>query len=123
MRISALLVIALAATASRAPQPVSDNAQRYTKTNVMIVMRDGVRLNTDIYTPKDQQGPLPIIFARTPYGIDGAAGALNTGYRELADDGYIFVFQDLRGRFKSEGQFVMQRNARSPAERKNPKAI
>src|SRR3954466_4386163 len=119
MRISALLVIALAATASRAPQPVSDNAQRYVKTNVMIPMRDGVRLNTDIYAPKDQTGPLPFIFARTPYGIDGAAGALNTAYRELADDGYIFVFQDIRGRFRSDGQFVMQRPARGTAERKN----
>src|SRR4029079_1097931 len=99
------------------------NTQRYVKTNVMVPMRDGVRLNTDIYAPKDATGPLPFIFARTPYGIDGAAGALNTAYRELADDGYIFVFQDLRGRFKSEGQFVSRRRARTPAERKNPKAI
>jgi len=123
MRIRALLVIALSATAARAQQPVSDNAQRYTKTNVMIAMRDGVRLNTDIYAPKDQQGPLPVIFERTPYGIDGRAAVLNRGFRELADDGYIFVFQDIRGRFKSEGQFVMQRPARSTAQRRDPKAI
>jgi len=124
MRIRALLLLALSAGTLSAQEPAApDNTQRYTKTNIMIPMRDGVRLNTDIYAPKDQTGPLPIIFARTPYGIDGAAGALNSGYRELADDGYIFVFQDLRGRFKSDGQFVMQRNARSPAERKNPKAI
>jgi putative CocE/NonD family hydrolase len=115
--------LTLVASAASAQAPVPDNRERYTKTNVMIAMRDGVRLNTDIYAPKDQRGPLPIIFARTPYGIDGAGGALNTGYRELADDGYIFVFQDIRGRFKSEGQFVMQRPARSPAERRNPKAI
>src|SRR5438067_10151018 len=123
MRIRAVLVIALSASAARAQQPVSDNAQRYTKTTVMIAMRDGVRLNTDIYAPKDQQGPLPVIFERTPYGIDGRAAVLNRGFRELADDGYIFVFQDIRGRFKSEGQFVMQRPARSVAQRRDPKAI
>ena len=89
----------------------------------MIAMRDGVRLNTDIYAPKDQQGPLPVIFERTPYGIDGRAAVLNRGFRELADDGYIFVFQDIRGRFKSEGQFVMQRPARTTAQRRDPKAI
>src|SRR4051812_2484338 len=123
MRIRALLLVALSAGALPAQQTAPDNTQRYVKTNAMIPMRDGVRLNTDIYAPKDQTGPLPFIFARTPYGIDGAAGALNTAYRELADDGYIFVFQDIRGRFRSEGQFVMQRPARGTAERKNPKAI
>ena len=80
-------------------------------------------MNTDIYAPKDQSGPLPFLMVRTPYGIDRAGGALNTGYKELADDGYIFVFQDIRGRYKSEGQFVMQRPARSHEERKDPKAI
>ena len=124
MHIRAFLALALSASALAAQQPAAtDNTQRYVKTNVMIPMRDGVRLNTDIYAPRDQQGPLPIIFARTPYGIDGAAGTLNGAYRELADEGYIFAFQDIRGRFKSEGQFVMQRPARSPAERRNPKAI
>ena len=87
MRIRALVFFALSASALSAQAPATDNTQRYTKTNAMIAMRDGVRLNTDIYAPKDQQGPLPIIFARTPYGIDGAGGALNTAYRELADDG------------------------------------
>src|SRR5207249_3981829 len=123
MRIRALLVIALSATAARAQQPATDNTQRYTRTNAMIVMRDGVRLNTDIYVPKDQQGPLPMIFERTPYGIDGRVRVLNSSFRELADDGYIFVFQDIRGRFKSDGQFVMQRPARSSAQRRDPKAI
>ncbi|HEY2378050.1 MAG TPA: CocE/NonD family hydrolase [Gemmatimonadaceae bacterium] len=123
MRIRAFLVFALAANVAGAQQPASDNVQRYVKTNAMITMRDGVRLNTDIYAPRDQAGQLPIIFRRTPYGIDNLAGALDASYKELADDGYIFVFQDIRGRFKSEGQFVMQRPARDAAQRKNPKAI
>ena len=118
-----ILVALVAATNALAQQAAPDNTQRYVKTNAMIAMRDGVRLNTDVYAPRDQRGPLPIIFLRTPYGIDNRASSLNGSFKELADDGYIFVFQDLRGRYKSEGHFVMQRNARSAAQRKDPKAI
>src|SRR5262245_47636870 len=115
-------VLLSAVTPTLRAQSAVDNRERYVKTNAMIPMRDGVRMNTDVYAPKDQSGPLPFLMVRTPYGIDRAGGALNTGYKELADDGYIFVFQDTRGRYKSEGQFVMQRPARSPDERKDPKA-
>jgi uncharacterized protein len=104
-------------------QQAGDNVQRYVKTNVMIAMRDGVKLNTDFYVPRDQSGPLPILFRRTPYGIDGAAGSFNSSYKELADDNYIFAFQDLRGRYKSEGSFMMQRPARTATQRNDPKAI
>src|SRR6516162_4587388 len=123
MRTSTLTLAIAASLAHIASAQQSDNTQRYVKTNYMVVMRDGVRLNTDVYVPRDQRGPLPAIYLRTPYGVDGRAGSLNTSFKELADDGYIFVFQDIRGRYKSEGSFVMQRPARSAAERKNPKAI
>ena len=113
----AVLLIVAAAPASFAQGTA---AERFTRTNVMIPMRDGVKLNTDIYTPKDQSGPLPILLNRTPYGIDGVGGAFNGPYRELADEGFIFVFQDLRGRYKSEGKFVMQRPVR---DHKDPRAI
>jgi uncharacterized protein len=107
-----------------AQQPAAPtNSQRYARTNVMIAMRDGVKLNTDIYAPRNQAGSLPMLFLRTPYGIDGRASSLNTSFKELADTDYIIVFQDLRGRFKSEGQFVMQRPARTAALRRDPKAI
>ena len=89
----------------------------------MIVMRDGVKLNTSVYTPRVSRGTLPFLLLRTPYGIEGRAGSLNTSLKELADDGYIIVFQDIRGRYKSEGQFVMQRPARNAAQRRDPKAI
>ena len=118
---SSLVWLALAASLAGAQQP--NTSQRYTKTNAMIAMRDGVRLNTDVYAPRDQNGPLPIIFLRTPYGIDNRAGSLNGALKELADDNYIFVFQDIRGRYRSEGQFVMQRPARTAAQRRSPKAI
>lgn len=84
----------------------------FTRSEVMIPMRDGVSLHTRIFTPKSMRADLPIILTRTPYGIAGAAGNFVTSYAELADEGYIFVFQDIRGRFKSEGQFVMLRPPR-----------
>ena len=66
--------------------------------------------------------PLPIILLRTPYGIDGADRQLRRAtYKALADDGYIFVFQDIRGRFKSEGTFVMQRPARATRRHHEPR--
>jgi putative CocE/NonD family hydrolase len=117
------LVLAAGAATPALAQQAEDILARYTRTNVMIPMRDGVRLNTDIYVPKNRTGPLPIIFRRTPYGVDNAWRALGTSYRELADDGYIFAFQDIRGRYRSEGQFVMQRPARDRQARANPKAI
>jgi putative CocE/NonD family hydrolase len=82
----------------------------------MIPMRDGVKLHTLIFSPKTIEGPLPIIMSRTPYGIAGSAARLNGSYKELADDGYIFIFQDIRGRFGSEGTFVMQRPVRDRSD-------
>src|SRR5512132_108865 len=86
-----IIFVALLATSAAAQEPLPQNAQRYVKTNAMVPMRDGVKLNTDIYAPRDQTGSLPVIFLRTPYGIGGGAGALNSSLKELADDGYIFV--------------------------------
>jgi putative CocE/NonD family hydrolase len=87
----------------------------------MIAARDGVRLNTEIFAPRDVKEPLPFILMRTPYGISGGLERIHGDYlKDLTDDGYIFVFQDIRGRFKSEGQFVM---IRPPRDKDNPKAI
>jgi putative CocE/NonD family hydrolase len=96
-------------------------AKRFTKTEAMIAMRDGVQLYTTIYAPKNIQEPLPFILMRTPYGIEGRGPqALQDYLRDLADEGYIFVFQDIRGRYKSQGQFVM---SRPPRDGKDPRAI
>ncbi len=91
-------------------------AERFTVTDTMIPMRDGVRLHTKILVPKDQSGPLPFVMKRTPYGIEGWQGNFATYLKDLADEGYIFVFQDIRGRYRSEGTFVMQRPARAPGD-------
>ncbi|HEV2492868.1 MAG TPA: CocE/NonD family hydrolase [Terriglobia bacterium] len=102
-------------------QAQQDLTQAFDKRDVMIQMRDGVRLHTEIYTPKNATEPLPFIFERTPYGLNddakGFSGKLR-GYRELAVDGYIFVFQDIRGRYGSEGKFVMFRDPRDKSDLK-----
>src|ERR1035438_1931256 len=83
---------------------------------VMIPMRDGVRLQTVILTPKQSSAPLPFILRRTPYGVPDKANTASGPYvydEPIMTDGYIFVSQNIRGRFKSEGTFVMQRPPRS----------
>src|SRR5262245_9356120 len=113
-----MLLLCSAVTSGQ--QQVVDPAAQFTKSETMIAMRDGVRLNTAIYTPKNIKGPLPIILSRTPYGIGGAGGNFHQYLKDMADDGYIFVFQDIRGRYKSEGQFVM---SRPPRDKNGARAI
>lgn len=110
--IFALVSLLVLATADARLQQKPGPADRFEMSDVMIPMRDGKRLNTKIFVPRNQTGPLPIIFKRTPYGIQGAANNFNAYYKALADEGYIFVHQDIRGKFGSEGDFVMQRPAR-----------
>ena len=89
---------------------------RFVISDAMIPMRDGVRLHTKIFKPKDGAGPFPIILQRTPYGVDDADGSFKSYLKALAEEGYIFAFQDIRGKFGSEGVFVMQRPARPPGD-------
>jgi putative CocE/NonD family hydrolase len=96
-------------------------APAFDETEVQVPMRDGVHLHTTIFVPRGNRAKLPIIFSRTPYGIASSGQALASPVlADLEKDGYIFVFQDIRGRFKSEGTFVMLRPMRN---RKDPKAI
>ena len=87
----------------------------YEKREFMIPMRDGVKLHTVILVPKGAKG-LPILLERTPYNADGFTSdkpkmrdAVRSAQREWADDGYILVDQDIRGKYGSEGDFVMTR--------------
>ncbi len=100
----------------RPGRQVQDPAKAYDVREVMIPMRDGTKLHTMIHSPKDADGPLPIILNRTPYGIARSARRLQGAYRELAEDGYIFAFQDIRGRYRSEGSFVMIRPVRDQTD-------
>jgi uncharacterized protein len=116
----ATLVAAIALDARPAQvQSPANPADRFEVSDVMVPVRDGVRLSTKIFTPRNQDGPLPIILKRTPYGIAGSAGNFNAYLKALADDGYIFVFQDIRGKFGSEGTFVMQRPPRAEGDAKS----
>src|SRR6184192_3687196 len=100
--VAALLVAANAPAQQPAPQPA------FTFQEVMIPVRDGVHLQTAILTPTNKTGPLPILFRRTPYGVpDRAPATVSAALKELYQDGYIFVIQNLRGRFKSEGTFAL----------------
>jgi putative CocE/NonD family hydrolase len=81
-------------------------------------MRDGVHLQTVVLTPLTQQGPLPILFRRTPYGVPDKAPEVSESVKALVADGYIFVIQNLRGRFKSEGTFPLS----SHVDLSDPKA-
>jgi uncharacterized protein len=81
----------------------------YSRQEVMIPMRDGIRLFTIIYTPKDIEEPLPFLFLRTPYGVSNKPSPNKTQYvSDMALEGYIFVYQDVRGRYKSDGKFELQ---------------
>src|SRR6185436_8834435 len=91
-------------TKKTADQPAKDTRVAFTRTEAMIPMRDGVKLFTVIFTPENQTENLPIYMERTPYGVAGWNSArLNGAKPELVKDGYVFVFQDIRGREDSEG--------------------
>jgi uncharacterized protein len=106
---------------SRTGPPVHYVFHDYVRTEAMIPMRDGVKLHAVILTPSDIHAPLPILMQRTPYGVDDASRAWFFSARpELARAGYIYVGEDIRGRFKSEGKFVMMRPL---ADHHNAKAI
>src|SRR3954462_11375047 len=76
----------------------------YEHSSADIPMRDGLKLHVEIFAPKSQREPLPFLFERTPYGVASSGGRLTGGYSDLAEEGYIFVFQDIRGRDKSRGR-------------------
>jgi len=87
--------------------------EHYTKIEKQIPMRDGIKLFTVIYVPKDNTKKYPIMLSRTPYSAGPYGPEL---YRPslgpsmlFARDGYIIVYQDVRGRYLSEGEFVATR--------------
>jgi putative CocE/NonD family hydrolase len=115
-----ILLLFLLTGRAQAPNP-ADYSLLFDKTDVMISARDGVKLHAEIYVPKHSTEPLPMVIERTPYGIpddDKGYSRLLARYAEMIPDDYIFVFQDIRGRFGSEGAFVMQRPVRDPKDAK-----
>ena len=85
--------------------------EHYSKKEVMIPMRDGVKLFTQIYAPLDTSQKYPIMLRRTPYSIrpygkNWYRNSLGPSWA-FVEDGYIFVYQDCRGKYKSEGEFTV----------------
>lgn len=112
----AAVVLSSASTASLSQQPAAVaprdsgfNPATYVQQSAEIRMRDGITLHVEIFRPAEPATPLPFLIGRTPYGVGDSKGRLTGSYKELAEEGYIFVFQDIRGRYKSGGTFVMQR--------------
>jgi len=86
----------------------TDIISKYKKTSAMIPMRDGVKLYTVVLSPVDAKTPMPILMQRTPYGAiipipDDTTIETKLLGNILATDGYIFIVQDIRGKYKSEG--------------------
>jgi putative CocE/NonD family hydrolase len=105
--------------------PLSAPAQQpspFERDELTIPMRDGVKLHAVALVPTGTRQPLPILLIRTPFGADREfrSDTLPPRYRELAEDGYIFVTEDIRGRFKSEGEFVTTRAQNDP---RSPRGI
>jgi putative CocE/NonD family hydrolase len=93
----------------------------YTKHEFKIPMRDGVRLFTSVYVPKDESKTYPILLNRTPYsvrpyGVDQSKPDLGP-HSAFGTSGYIFAYQDVRGRWMSEGVFVNMRPIKSDSEK------
>ena len=104
-----VIVLALIPIYSRTSQQVG--SFNYERREEMIPMRDGVRLYTIIMAPRSPSARLPFILLRTPYSAARSVGSpFPTEYvRALAEEGYIFVYQDIRGKVKSQGEFAMNR--------------
>jgi uncharacterized protein len=118
-RTTMLALFLFAAGGARAQGPLLrsdeklDIKEQYTKYEYQIPMRDGKKLFTSVYVPKNPGWKFPFLMTRTPYsvgpyGVDKYRGSL--GPSDLfAREGYIFVYQDVRGRWMSEGEFVNMR--------------
>lgn len=88
--------------------------KHYTKKEYRIPMRDGIKLFTAVYSPKDTTMAYPMLIRRTPYSLgaydeDKYVKRFTKSWRHIAEEGFIIVFQDVRGRFMSEGEYVNMR--------------
>jgi putative CocE/NonD family hydrolase len=121
-------LVAVVLLLATAPEPPLDLALSWERSETMVPMRDGVRLRTTVYTPRKVSPAgekFPILFMRTPYGIDpdkaGWSFWLTAPWlRPMLDDGYVLVIQSVRGRFGSEGKYVMES---VPRDRSDPRSV
>ncbi|HJQ33598.1 MAG TPA: CocE/NonD family hydrolase [Pyrinomonadaceae bacterium] len=124
-----LLFLLSAAAQAQTPAPTPSQGAdavraRYTKYEYRVPMRDGARLFTAVYVPKDASQKYPFLLTRTPYsiapyGVDNYRASLGPS-ESFEKEGFIFVYQDARGRYMSEGEFQQVRpyvpNKRGPKD-------
>jgi uncharacterized protein len=116
---AALLIAFVAGAAVAAHQPAPE--ARFLRQDVMVPMRDGVRLHTIVLRPRDAGGSLPFLLTRTPYGCEPFARGIDAQPdNPLTHGGYLLACQDIRGKFQSEGSFVM---LRPPRDRRQKTAV
>jgi putative CocE/NonD family hydrolase len=121
---SAVGVPAVAQPAQQNQAAVDAVRAKYEKREIRITMRDGVKLFTSVYVPRDTTRRYPILMTRTPYGVgpygaDAYRASLGPNPRYM-DEGFIFVYQDARGRNYSEGVFTEMTPHKA---RKGPKDV
>ena len=127
LTLAALLVATAAPALAQTAIPFADRPRTfakpealfdYTRMDVMVPMRDKVRLNTVILIPKGLSAPAPMMLTRTPYSANERVGKTQsphlaaitpTGDETFIEAGYIRVYQDVRGKYKSEGEYTMNR--------------
>jgi len=108
LRLASALLLAATALPAQVPAGTS-----WVRREEMIPMRDGIRLRTLIIGPRQAPAALPILLVRTPYNAEVRARDFPGPYRFLAADGYVFAFQDIRGRAGSQGEYLMNRPLRA----------
>jgi putative CocE/NonD family hydrolase len=107
-----VLAALIAATAAEG----QDTLSGYQRRTAMVPMRDGIKLFTVIWSPIGQQGQLPIMLERTPYDAEGSCRGTLEYDSVVVREKYLFVCQDLRGKYGSEGTFSMVRPTRNPSD-------
>lgn len=110
LRLGLLVALMLFAAVGVHPEDQAYARANYTKSEFLVSMRDGVKLFTSVYAPKDRSRKYPIMLTRTPYNVapyGTDAYKTSLGPSDLfMKDGFIFVYQDVRGAWMSEGQFA-----------------
>lgn len=114
LAVAVLLAVSIRSQAAPSDQtqlPAGAKIGNYVGSEVMIPMRDGVKLHAEVWRPQGATGKLPILLQRSPYGfgMKRVTRSFENEYKELAQEGFVFVLEDIRGRFGSEGEFVMLR--------------
>lgn len=108
--IGALLGLGASIVAAGGRGPIPEPAPRYTvrvERSVMVPMSDGVRLSTDLYFPEGTERRWPVILIRTPYSKTGFGGKMEKLAEMIAGQGYVVAVQDKRGRYESEGSYII----------------